>query len=99
LTTRITRPAYANPAKDKNADYATPPPPASRSNDRGMWVVGHEDYDKVVWLSTVRSSIGSLVFPSVQWRAKDSKHIKCVAPAEWEGGTLAAGRPYVPRNT
>jgi hypothetical protein len=97
LTTRITRPAYNNPATDKNADYAFPPPAARRANDRGMWVVGHEDYDKTIVHSTAGSRRGEVTDPRIEWRAKNTNAI-CVAPAEWEGGVLASGRRYVAGN-
>jgi hypothetical protein len=93
LTSKITRPV-TGPGPYTAPDYSSPPPKAARRNRRGMWVLGHEDYDMKVKYSTTPSPIGVITMPSVEWRAKDPTTVVCVSPAEWEGGVLPDGRPY-----
>lgn len=75
--------------------YKSPPDANDWAASRGMWVVGHEDYDKRVVYSTLQSTIGRITVPRIEWRRKNTEVI-CVAPAEWEGGVLQNGRPYTP---
>jgi hypothetical protein len=74
-------------------EYASPPPADAWKAARGMWVLGHEDYTRTPYFSTVGSYVGVIFEPRVDYRRK-STAVVCVAPAEWEGGVLAAGRPY-----
>jgi hypothetical protein len=74
-------------------EYAHPPAVNAWTAERGMWVLGHEDYMPWIVYSTTGSLLGQLIAPELQWRRK-STAVVCVAPAEWEGGVLAAGRPY-----
>ena len=46
--------------------------------------------------STEPSIAGDIKWPRVEWRAVDPDVVVCVAPAEWEGGVLHDGRPFVP---
>ena len=94
LVSKITRPIGPTPDPYTAPEYACPPPKASRRNRRGMWVIGHDDYDKTVICSTAPSLLGQIDFPRVEWRAVDRSRVVCVAPAEWEGGVLHDGRPY-----
>jgi hypothetical protein len=75
-------------------EYKSPPPSNAFAAARGQWVVGHEDYTKTVKYSTIGSTIGVIKEPHVEWRAKNAA-VKCVRPAEWEGGVLANGRSYI----
>ncbi|MDQ1508516.1 MAG: hypothetical protein QOG50_360 [Actinomycetota bacterium] len=89
LNAKITRPLPADP------DYACPPLPNAYAAGRGVWVLGHEDYDvKTTW-STIGTPLGGIAVPTVEYRRK-SLNVVCVAPTEWEAGVLAAGRPYMP---
>ena len=88
LTTKITR-------VKKDPEYAAPPPPNAYTHSRGMWVYGHEDYDKKLHISTKPTPFGHIPFPELVWCAV-SRDVVCVSPAEWEGGVLAAGRRYSP---
>lgn len=89
LNPRITR--NVAPGDPKHREYASPPASDAHEADRGMWVIGHEDYQRVVQLSLVPADFGTIVLPAVTWRPK-AEAVVCVAPAEWEGGVLAAGR-------
>jgi hypothetical protein len=88
LTTKITRTKV-------DPEYASPPPANARTHSRGMWVYGHEDYDKKLNLSTKNTKFGTIPWPEIVWVA-ESHDVVCVSPAEWEGGVLAAGRQYSP---
>ena len=44
LTSKITRPVDPTAPPYTSAEYASPPPPGTRHNRHGMWVIGHEDY-------------------------------------------------------
>lgn len=79
-------------------EYACPPPANAYAAARGMWVLGHEDYDKSIQFSFVGSNYGAILEPRVQWKRKKTD-VVCVAPAEWEGGVLASGRHYSPPAT
>ncbi len=93
LTTKITRP-LTGPAPYTASEYACPPPPAARRNRQGMWLLGHEDYlEPTISYSTVGTPAGDIQWPGLEWRAS-SQSVVCVAPAEWEGGVLHAGRPH-----
>jgi len=78
-------------------EYAQDPQHNDMNAPRGLWVFGHEDYTKTITYSTTGSAIGSprnrIQEPHIEWR-RTSTDVVCVAPAEWEGGILAAGRPY-----
>jgi hypothetical protein len=80
-------------------EYEKDPANNAGNAARGLWVFGHEDYTKTIRYSTIGSGIGSprnlIQEPHVEWR-RTSTDVVCVAPAEWEGGVLAAGRPYTP---
>jgi hypothetical protein len=95
LTSKITRPVDVNDPPYTAPEYACPPPPGARHHRHGMWVIGHEDHEKTVVCSTQPSEHGRIVWPRVEWRAVDPNTVVCVAPAEWEGGVLHDGRPYV----
>jgi hypothetical protein len=86
---KITRPPPFKP------EYACPPPAGAYTAGRGVWVVGHEDYAVTPAPSTTGSVVTGITMPTMEYRAK-STNVVCVAPAEWEGGVLAAGRPYTP---
>jgi hypothetical protein len=94
LTTKITRTKHP-----PDAEYKSPPPPNAFTNERGMWVVGHENYTRQVNVSTQRSRRGRpgtvIPRPQLVWVA-DSTAVVRVSPAEWEGGVLAGGRAYTP---
>jgi hypothetical protein len=45
--------------------------------------------------STEGSRHAQIMTPGLQWRAADPNTVVCVSPAEWEGGVLRDGRPYV----
>ena len=96
LTTKITRPVDPNDPPYTSQEYASPPPPGARLNRRGMWVIGHEDYEKRVVCSSDPSELRDIVWPRVEWRPTNRDVVVCVAPAEWEGGVLHDGRPYMP---
>jgi hypothetical protein len=96
LTSKITRPIDPNDPPYTAPEYASPPPPDARLEHQGMWVVGHGDYAKTVICSTYPSRKRRIVVPRVEWRAVDPNIVVCVRPAEWEGGVLHDGRPYVP---
>jgi hypothetical protein len=81
--------------KPPDAEYKCPPPPGAYLADRGAWVIGHEDYTSSPAPSTTGSGVGGVTVPTIEYRPK-SPNVICVAPAEWEGGVLAAGRPYIP---
>jgi hypothetical protein len=102
VTVTFTTPAAeGHPVKEKitrppaqaGARYRCPPDPDDWKASHGMWVVGHEDYDKIVLLSTQGTGLRRIAVPSVQWRRKRTD-VVCVAPAEWEGGVLSEGRRY-----
>ena len=76
-------------------EYASPPATNAWTAPRGMWVLGHADYTPSVQFSIIGSPIGLIFEPKLQWSRKNTA-VVCVAPAEWEGGVLAAGRPYSP---
>jgi hypothetical protein len=86
---KITRPAPADP------EYACPPRPGAYAVGRGVWVLGHEDYTDTPGFSTLGSSVTGITTPTIEYHPK-STAVVCVAPAEWEAGVLAAGRPYTP---
>jgi hypothetical protein len=90
LKSRITRDPPTDPG------YASPPPAGSRNDAHGMWVVGHEDYQKVITYATIGTLLGEITFPSVNWCPTNINKVVCVAPAEWEGGVLPDGRLYQP---
>jgi hypothetical protein len=85
---KITRPVT-------KAGYAYPVPSNAWNAAHGVLVIGHADYTKKTTYSTTGSTLGVIREPHIEWRAKQPAVI-CVAPAEWEGGVLAAGHPYVP---
>jgi hypothetical protein len=105
LTSKITRPVGALPVA---ADYAhppeqgarlrppPPPPPKRATLEKGMWVVGHEDYTRGLVVSTIRKRHRKIQIPAMGWIAKDRTKVECVAPAEWEGGVLEDSRRYTP---
>ncbi|MDQ1383793.1 MAG: hypothetical protein QOG65_1172 [Actinomycetota bacterium] len=98
LTAKITRPVHANQGPYTAEDYAHPPEqraPKRPALEKGMWVVGHEDYTRKVRLSTVRARHRDIKIPRVVWVANDSSKVECVAPAEREGGVLDDPRRYV----
>jgi hypothetical protein len=111
LASQITRPIPARnadgqiipnspPAIAASPDYASPPEKPSPAPPReqlpcGMWVVGHEDHYKDIIFSTERTRIGEILPPTLGWRAVDRTTVKCVAPAEWEGGVLDQPRKYM----
>jgi hypothetical protein len=84
---KITRPTV-------KAGYAYPVPANAWNAAHGALVVGHEDYTKKTTYSTLGSTFGLIRVPHIEWRAKKADVI-CVAPAEWEGGVLPNGHPYV----
>jgi len=84
---KITRPIPVKP------EYASPPPNNAYAAERGVWVFGHEDYDVQTTYSTIPTDVGVILIPAKEYRRK-STDVVCVRPAEWEGGVLAAGRPY-----
>jgi hypothetical protein len=90
LTTKITR-ANAKPG----SGYKSPPLADAYKEARGMWVFGHEDYDKKPHLSTRPTRFLKIPMPEMVWCAL-SHDVVCVSPAEWEGGVLPAGRRYSP---
>jgi hypothetical protein len=92
LTSKITRPV-TGVIPYRREEYASPPPTGSRRDRQGMWVVGHEDYQKVLVTSTNPTNIGEILWPRTGWKAL-STDVVCVRPAEWEGGVLHDGRPY-----
>ena len=96
LTSKITRPVDPNDPPYTAPEYASPPPPGAELESRGVWVIGHEDYDKTVICSTRPGRKRRIVVPRVEWRAVDPDTVACVRPAEWEGGVLHDGRAYVP---
>jgi hypothetical protein len=89
LNAKITRPLPADP------EYACPPLPNAYAAGRGVWVLGHEDYDVTTKWSTVGTPVGVIAIPTQEYRRK-STNVVCVAPTEWEAGVLAAGRAYTP---
>jgi hypothetical protein len=91
-----TRPVNPNDPPYTAPDYESPPAPGVRNNHRGMWVIGHEDYEKTVVCSTVPGAKGSIEMPRVEWRPVNPNVVVRVSPAEWEGGVLADGRAFVP---
>jgi hypothetical protein len=96
LTSKITRPVGSQAAAP---DYAHPPehraPPPRPTLEKGMWVVGHEDYARGVVFSTIRMGYRRIQIPTLGWVATDPTRVECVAPAEWEGGVLDNPRRYV----
>jgi hypothetical protein len=104
--------SYAEYADSRNAPPNHPNTlldPAGQNRQRGMWVIGHEDYTPTPGITILRfpdyeskegddSSKGTnvlqIALPILEWRATDPNTIVCVRPAEREGGVLAAGRPY-----
>jgi hypothetical protein len=99
LTAKITRPVHANQGAYTAEDYAHPPEsraPRRAGLEKGMWVVGHEDYTRTIKLSTVRAGYRQIQIPKVVWVAQDKTSVECVAPAEREGGVLDDPRRYVP---
>lgn len=96
LTSKITRPVGGQAVAP---DYASPPehraPPPRPSLEKGMWVVGHEDYRRGVVYSTMRAGYRKIQIPTVGWIATDPTRVECVSPAEWEGGVLDDPRRYV----
>ena len=105
LTSKITRPVgalavaddYAHPPEQGAQLKPQPPPPPKRcSLEKGMWVVGHEDYTRRPVFSTVKERHRKIQIPALGWTAKDKTKVECVAPAEWEGGVLEDPRRYVP---
>jgi len=101
LISKITRPVLSTDPKPYPApDYACPPednaPPARADLERGMWVVGHEDYTKGIVYSTVSTRRGRITLPTFGWVPTNRDEVKCVATAEWEGGVLDGGRRYLP---
>ena len=95
LTTKITRPVDPADPPYTADEYAEPPPHAGWRNRRGMWVVGHDDYKRRVVCSTGPSPMGHINWPRIESRAIDTNTVVCVSPAEWEGGVLHDGRPYM----
>lgn len=87
---KITRPVT-------KAGYAYPVPNNAWTAAHGVVLIGHEDYTKKTTYSTTGSSLGVIRKPHIEWRAKQPTVI-CVAPAEWEGGVMPAGHPYLPPN-
>jgi hypothetical protein len=75
--------------------YASPPEANAWTAPRGVWVVGHPDYTKTPSPSTTGSRRTRIHQPALEWR-RTTTDVVCVAPAEWEGGVLAIGRPYLP---
>jgi hypothetical protein len=96
LESKITRPLDPTQPAYTKPEYASPPPPDARTNEQGMWVIGHADYKKTVNCATEGTLLGKIMWPTIEWRAIDPGTVVCVAPAEWEGGVLHDGRPYVP---
>jgi hypothetical protein len=94
LTSKITRPV-STPPPYTDPEYASPPPPLARRNRQGMWAVGHEAFTPSIVPGTVPTPLGDIAEPVLVWRAVDQTKVVCVSPAEWEGGTLHAGRPYM----
>jgi hypothetical protein len=98
LTSKITRPIDTTQAPYTAPDYAHPPealsPPPRASLGQGMWVIGHEDYRRKVFMSTVRTRFGEIQIPELGWSAVDPTTVECVSPAEWEGGVLDDPRRY-----
>ena len=90
LTTKITRSKHP-----PDEEYESPPVADARHRKRGMWVVGHEDYTAVPISSTQRTGFLGIPIPALFYKPR-SRKVVCVSPAEWEGGVLAAGRPYTP---
>jgi hypothetical protein len=86
---KITRPLPGSP------EYACPPRLNAHAAKRGVWVLGHEDYVATPAFSTAGTGVGGIPMPTTEYRRK-SLDVVCVAPSEWEGGVLAAGRPYIP---
>ena len=62
--------------------------------EKGMWVLGHEDYVRGTIHSTIQSPFGEISFPSLGWIPVDDTKVECVAPAEREGGVLDMPRRY-----
>jgi hypothetical protein len=94
LTSRITRPITGwkpCPPQYASADTAHDIP----LEDRGVWVVGHDDYLPTLTFSTKGSPIAGIPWPSIRWRATDA-NVVTVRPCEWEGGVRGIGRPYDP---
>lgn len=99
LTSKITRPVRVTDPPYTAGDYAHPPedrsPPARTTLEKGMWVVGHEDYVRGTVYSTIKSCFGSITFPTMGWNPVDATKVECVVPAEREGGVLDVPRRYV----
>ena len=95
LESKITRPIDPHDPPYQAPEYAIGPLPDARHNRHGMWVIGHEDHERRVVCSTEPSIGGDIKWPRVEWRAIDPDVVVCVSPAEWEGGVLHDGRPYV----
>jgi hypothetical protein len=91
---KITRPVPP-PPQLVDPEYACPPPPGAHAAHRGVWVLGHEDYTETPGFSTTGSGVAGIPMPALEYRRKNTD-VVCVAPAEWEAGVLAAGRPYTP---
>jgi hypothetical protein len=92
LNPRITRdPGYGA----RNYEYASPPPASSRTRDRGMWVVGHENNVPVFEFTTRRTRHGTKVTAAALGWSGQGTDVVCVVPAEKDGGVLSNGRPYV----
>ncbi len=99
LTSKITRPVDPTSPPYTATDYAHPPeahaPPPRAGLEKGMWVIGHEDYRRTIVMSTIGTRFGEIQVPSLGWQAVDPTSVECVSPAEWEGGVLDDPRRYV----
>jgi hypothetical protein len=100
LTSKITRPVNPADGPYTSPDYAHPPetlnPPDRHTLEKGMWVIGHEDYVPAIVFSTGGRGGKDIPIPTLGWRPVDPDHVECVSPAEKEGGVLDAPRQYVP---
>jgi len=98
VASKITRPINPNDPPYTAPDYAHPPenrsPPPRAGLEKGMWVVGHEDYQRAWVSSTVRTRFGQIQMPTLGWIPVDKTKVECVSPAEWEGGVLDVPRRY-----
>jgi hypothetical protein len=105
VTVLITTPAAAGYPLNKKItrtgqdarqpEYACPPPYNARTRERGMWVVGHEDYVATPIPTTRRSRRGTATTePTLRWESEEP--VVCVVPAEKDGGVLSNGRLYIP---
>jgi len=95
ITARITRPIPPD-TTPPGPDYHCPPvATAAHTGDRGIWVIGHENYRQIPMPSTGGTNSGGMNMPSLGWVPLDTA-VVVVEPAEWEGGVVPPGRAYQP---